>query len=275
MASDTIFYYGYPGAKFLYFVAASTLAALTLQSPLEDVRKRGPRVSYRLLNIILAIIVSIYAFEAITVRANDFSRGPSPRGLVVVGRSLSAVTFAYQLCQLLVNRHPVWHPFRGSWVIAVFAEATFVVTNLIYHGLLPRKSEVLLVIIKNFLLLALVFGSMQPTASPPAKPNTAKPNTAETDDCESRHPIPAQTYRKNEQVGYDSTERRDSASDSESDQNSDEISAGKRRREQEHKEHLAGSGSWVKYAKEYRILLPHVLPERSRALMIQAFGVVA
>jgi ABC-type multidrug transport system fused ATPase/permease subunit len=76
-------------------------------------------------------------------------------------------------------------------------------------------------------------------------------------------------------VGYDSTERRDSASDSESDQNSDEISAGKRRREQEHKEHLAGSGSWVKYAKEYRILLPHVLPERSRALMIQAFGVVA
>lgn len=119
-------YSAYPAAVFVYYVLCSIF--LWLRPRRLCGSERGVRASSRRLPIIvvLSVIVSLSVVNALVVAVLSsspvFATGTE---YSVVGQLSCALVFAVQLSHLLDNQWPIWHPFQGSWAIALLSEILF------------------------------------------------------------------------------------------------------------------------------------------------------
>lgn len=262
--------YAYPATTFAYFFIAYLVVVFALHKQTAEEKKLGTRIKHGILIALFAFLTTTYVAEALILIINGVANGPWPADSLVVGRLFCVLAFAVQLSQLLENRHPVWYPYRGAWAISLIAEvSTLAITSLIVkrsHPTLLSVTQLSLSAVRILLLVSLLLGSR--IATPPI-----------ADDEERQRLIPKNSSTNgNGGTAYGTSENGASGSDAESaSASSATLSPGETRwdiREQGLRDRLEESGSWVKYAKGYTILLPYIWPFRSIPLQIRAVGVM-
>ncbi|KAH8168446.1 ABC transporter domain-containing protein [Sarocladium implicatum] len=269
--------YAYPAVVFTYYFLASLYALSRIQD--RPRKSKAPKASRRHIGIVVlaSCLTATYVVEALTLVINGFVHGPWPSDGLVVGPLFCVVVFAIQLAQLLGNPRPVWYRFRGAWILGLLAELTrvsltfFTTHQVLEH--LPFVTQIVLGGTRILLFAALIFGSIQ---------THALFHTKSSD--EEHQPLLHSTSisTTNGQAGYGSNTKSATSADSESDSDSETDSENRlfahevswERRHQGLKDRLKESGSWINYAKGYRILLPYVWPSRNFSLQLRAAGVL-
>lgn len=113
-------HYGYPTAVFAYYIISTTLAVCTLQTKSAQ-ENHGRR---RFILWLLVFIILTYVVQLIDLGIGSFAQHRLPAEQdVTIGLLSCILVFGVEFAGLVHSKAPVWYPFIGSFVMALFFES--------------------------------------------------------------------------------------------------------------------------------------------------------
>jgi hypothetical protein len=253
-AVPPLLYYCYPGAVFLYFLAACFVSVCTLHNVWSEKQLKREWNGHTIIVGVLSVFLFTYVVQLISLVAfKDVDKQWPPAEHTVVGSLSCLLVFGIQLSWLSTSTELVWYPYQGTWVIALAFEGTigvFTVVQLYAQALNRyRTTELALTILRCAILLLLVFWTSIRRCL----------QAVHRGSDEESQPLLADGANVNES-GYGSTSDTEAASDEEAEYNWE-----RRRREAKESmtKRLKEGGNWFTYAKgftvSYGLCLFHLL----------------
>ncbi|KAK0734926.1 hypothetical protein B0T26DRAFT_87427 [Lasiosphaeria miniovina] len=297
----TSLHYAYPITVFVYYIVSTAIAVLTLQTRSTD-EAHGRR---RTIIWLLTFVILTFFAQLLNMMVLSFCRHEVPSEQDTIINLLSCIlVFGVELAGLTDSLKPVWHPYIGSFGLALVFEP--IIETLSLLGRSPERPtyaeffDISAVATRYIaLLLALAFyaeglwTARQENSTDSERQSLLKPNghpngdASETADGQSDG---------QQHEGYGSTTSDSATSDSEtansaasdsatSDSASDDgettktdTKAGKaespwERRERQANEQmekrLKEKGNWITYAKSFLVFVPYIWPVNNRKLQIR------
>ena len=176
---------------------------------------------------------------------------------------------------LLDSERPVWHPYYGSWILALIFDVLLFGLSLII-GLPSTPFEYTLLVIQLSRLLA--FNLLLPLFFATLTRSALRDDTPVN---EENTPLLKQTGQPNEDVDHPNTAHRSTTVETSSSDGADlEFEAEDRKKEQEERRELEkrlnAHGNWFTYAREFSIFIQYIWPSnpKDRKLQLNVLGVV-
>lgn len=243
-AVPPLLYYLYPGAVFLYFLAASLFSVCTLHNLKQETPSKPELSSIGAVVGVLSLFILTYVAQLVSLVALEGTDSQWPPAEHTVVGSLSCLlVFGIQLSWLSTAEDLVWYPYQGSWIIALAFEATlgaFAVVESRAHSLgRYDTAELALISLRCSILLALIFWT--------SMRRCVQAVHSWTD--EEHQPLLSDATNTNES-GYGSTSDTEAASDEET-----EYTWERRKREAKEsmQKRLKEGGNWFAYAKGFMV----------------------
>lgn len=269
-------HYAYPTAVFAYFAITTSIAACTLQtsSVTSRIKHARPKIVVYLLLLFLLSYVTQLVLKIVQV--SILSEWPSQDS--VIGMLSCILVFGIEQSTLGSGSDVVWHPYIGSWLIAVVAEPAISVLSIMAERsrsqiVRTTKSEVFfsvdigLMIVRYvaLLLVVLVYFLGREKSHRDGLDEETTPLLRKTDQRSSHADDTTDS-------GYgtgNSSENNTDATNSPTDPESPWERRQRLAREQVEKR-LKSEGSWIAYAKGFLIFFPYIWPVHNRRLQIYA-----
>ncbi|KAL6891678.1 hypothetical protein HDV57DRAFT_507840 [Trichoderma longibrachiatum] len=266
--------YLYPAAVFLYYLASTLLATCTLQALKKTQHARPERPGRRAVIYMLGFFLFTYLAQLIILGTQCIVEKAAPLEHQVINYLSCTLVFGILFIQLRESDTVVWYPFRGSWFIALFFEATIAALTVLHSSQTVQTTYTMLnmavVCLRLVSLLTLAVWTclgIWTKARAPAtdqerqlllpKPDGEQPDTGAT----AGKPANSTTYG--------------STTQSESASNPEYIWERRDREARESMEkRLEEVGNWWEYAKGFAILFPYIWPVGNRALQLRVAAVM-
>lgn len=269
-------HYAYPTVVFTYFAITTTIAACTLQTSATAAKPKHGRPKTLVCLLLLFMLSYVGQLVLRIVQASLGSEWPSQD--TVVGLLSCILVFGIEQSTLGSGTNVVWHPYIGSWLIALISEPAIAVLSIVdqrrrFHISKAPALQVFLSIdiaiiaARYALLLAVIFiyvlgrqkgrseATDEETSPLLPKPGQMAGNADETTDS-----------------GYgtgNNSENNTDATNSPTDPESPWERRQRLAREQMEKR-LQSEGSWIAYAKGFMIFFPYVWPVQNKRLQVYA-----
>lgn len=126
--------YLYPAAVFLYYLASTLLATCTLQALKKTQHARPERPGRRAVIYMLGFFLFTYLAQLIILGTQCIVEKAAPLEHQVINYLSCTLVFGILFIQLRESDTVVWYPFRGSWFIALFFEATIAALTVLHSS---------------------------------------------------------------------------------------------------------------------------------------------
>ncbi|KAK7414803.1 hypothetical protein QQX98_006405 [Neonectria punicea] len=267
-------YYVYPSIVFVYFLVASVVSVCNIQTVKKAVENQKSFPGKRTVVVLSSLVLLTYAAQlaAIGIQA-VLSRVWPTEDHIIIGHFSCILVFGILLSQYIDTENGASYPFVGSWVLALLLEIAIVSLSAVDDAFVKFQSyEIIDVALAStrcltFVILIGLFSF--PTA-----------DKIETD--EERQPLlPKDTTpcpgssagqsQQSQESGYGSTLQ----AEEESTEEAPEYNWERREREAKEvmKKRLEEGGTWIEYAKGFKILFPYVWPVGNIGLQLRAAAV--
>ncbi|KAL2270868.1 hypothetical protein VTJ83DRAFT_239 [Remersonia thermophila] len=274
-----ILHYSYPTAVFLYYMASSAVAICTLQTRSSD--HSHPRRRFILWSLMLVILTYFAQLLALAIQATVRNVFPLADQDTVIGLMSCALAFGVVFTGLSGAPNPVWHPYIGSFGLALLFEPVigvlaFLVRPVESHNFTDVFDVVALAVRYLAVVLAVAFYfegrytvRQRDKGTDAERQSLLKPNGnghAGHHDSDSED----QGDGNRQQNGYGATS--DSSSDSNQSSDADDENPYERRQRQaseQMEKRLREKGNWFTYAKSFQLFFPYIWPVKRRGLQLR------
>lgn len=264
-------HYVYPILVYVYFLASTILDTCAVKKPASGSAIQHPRRS--LITYMVLGVAATYAVQCVLVLA--YWR-PIPEDLIV---SLVACAMIFTLEFVILHdlKDPVWHPYTGSFAIALVFEPVMAVLSLIWGGYQLAASAWILDTLAAgarlaCLILAVVvyFTWHKRVCNLAGSDSEQQPLLRKPLDGDSEDTLVTE-YGSTTTTETDSPlDKTSSAKSSSTKEPESEWERSQRRLEENRDKRLQESGSWLTYAKSFKLFLPYVWPVNDRGLQVHA-----
>lgn len=255
-----VLYWAGPVAVALYHITARTIAFCMLQKP---AKKGESKLQRRITITLCAAVLSLYVAQGLVyliqfLQEPTFGQtgGASHKTVYLLSSSLLWIVL---LVGLLPSKPRVWYPYVGAWGISCIIDSVILILTRRVH---PKSSfgsaQDLLQLARVCCHLLLICSTLAFYAS--------RHTTEELQDTE---PLLSPTDGTNGRHTYNSLSSSDNDDDDE-DGGSDDEDEPERIKElrKKQKQHLAERGSWIAYLKDFKVLLPLIVPSLKERFVI-------
>ncbi|KAA8914322.1 hypothetical protein FN846DRAFT_771298, partial [Sphaerosporella brunnea] len=240
-AAIRVVHYVYPTAVFVWFLASQAAAVCTmanLSAQRNDFRKR------LFVFLQLALIVSYVSLPSVAVAQHVYIPQRSTIDEAHIYLLTSIVAWGVVELAMLDTQTPVWHPYYGSWFIAVTAEACLLSLSLATNAAF-NKFEVARFGIQG--LRMLVFAAA-PLGVWAVRDKGMDSMGQESEPLLGSGPAQPPTYGTSSEADLEAEEARNIKSNM--------------------LKKIEASGNWWTYAKSYAIFWEHIWPKSNWRLQI-------
>ncbi len=271
-----ILHYVYPTIIFTYFAVTSSIAVCTLQT--SSVIAKTPHIRYRaILNLQIALIL-LFVVQAIVKVTELLFWGRWPTQDTTIGLLSCILVFGIEQNSLGNATSIVWHPFYGSWAIALGFEPAIAILTIFASGNWPAPEyswsivlDACIVLVRCITLVAVIStyfiwrdSTHQSDVDEEHRPLIPKPDQRSSEG-ENSADSGYGTNTETTNTEATNTEAVNSPSEPESPWERHERLA----REKIEKR-LKSEGNWIGYAKGFLIFFPYVWPVGNRRLQVYA-----
>ncbi|RYP87420.1 hypothetical protein DL769_000516 [Monosporascus sp. CRB-8-3] len=273
-----ILHYVYPTTVFVYFAVTSSIAVCTLQT--ASAAAKTTHVRHRVIVYLLIACVLSFAVQIIVkiLELLFFRRWPTQD--TTIGLLSCILVFGIEQNSLGDASSVVWHPFYGSWILALIFEpaiSALTIWTSQHEGLHSSRSPFMIldacvVLIRYMVIIAVIAtyfvwrgaGSRRDVDEErrPLIPKKADQRSSEGDNsADSGYGTNTDTTN----TEATNTETVNSPSEPESPWERHERIA-----QEQMQKRLQSEGSWVAYAKGFLLFFPYIWPVGNRRLQLYA-----
>jgi hypothetical protein len=156
-------HYIYPAVIFVYFLSSATVAVCTLQSTKAALDEKSKPSRRRLISVLLLLFVCTYIAQTISLVTLSIVRHEiAGTDDAVINILACVLVFGIQYASLLDSEHPVWHPYYGSWLLALVFEPLIAVLSFMtgqFKGISYFDVASICIIALRILLLVTTLGT--------------------------------------------------------------------------------------------------------------------
>ncbi|KAF7543287.1 hypothetical protein G7Z17_g10856 [Cylindrodendrum hubeiense] len=273
-AALVVLHYVYPAVVFLYFLVSSVVSVCHIHTAKKPVESKKNRPSRRTIWVLSALFILTFVAQLGVIGTQAvLSRVWPTQDHIIIGHLSCILIFGIIIGQHSDDEKAAAYPFVGSWLLAFLFEITIISLSAVGDAFVAFQSFNIIdmALVSTRCLIFLILAGLFSFATTDKMGTDEERQSLLPKDTTTCPGSSAGQSQHSQESGYGSTLQAEEESSEEAPEYNWE------RREREAKEamqkRLEEGGTWIEYAKGFKILFPYVWPVGNVGLQLRAAAV--